>query len=78
MKALFIILLSLLASSSAIADDIFVDQINEYWAYVCENTNERWTCKDVHTGSLEIDYGITESIDHGWFEIRSTTARAEK
>jgi len=77
MKTLFIILFSLLASSSAIADDIFVDQINEYWAYVCLEINERWTCKDIHAWALDRDYGITESIDHGWFDVPSP-ARAEK
>jgi len=77
MKTLFAALFLLLASSPAIADEIFVDQINEYWAYVCQETNERWTCKDIHAGSLEIDYGITESIDHGWFDV-PTPARLVK
>tara|TARA_R110002110_G_scaffold258441_1_gene474249 strand:- start:606 stop:833 length:228 start_codon:yes stop_codon:yes gene_type:complete len=69
MKTLFIILFSLLASSSAIANEVFVDQIDEDWAYVCENINERWTCKDVRVRVLEDDYGIVESINHGWFNV---------
>ena len=77
MKTLFIILFLLLASSPAIADEIFVDRINEYWAYVCLEINERWTCKDVHAGALERDYGISNCTEHGWFDVPASV-RVEK
>ena len=77
MKAVFIILFSLLSSSSAIADEIFVDRINEYWAYVCLEINERWTCKDIHVGALDRDYGISSYAEHGWFEA-TPRVRVEK
>jgi len=69
MRILTLVLFSLFISNSAIAEDVFIDQINGYMAYVCLEINERWTCKDVHVGALEIDYGITESIEHGWFDV---------
>jgi len=77
MKTLFIILFSFLASSSAIADEVFVDQIDRDWAYVCEVINNRLTCEDVRVGVLATRYGITECINHGWIEI-SDESESEK
>ena len=68
MKALFIILFSFLASSSANAGEVFVDQIDEDWAYVCQITDGRLACEDVRVGILATRYGITECINHGWFD----------
>ena len=77
MKILFMCLSLLFVSNSAVAGQIFIDQINGYWAYVCQEANERWTCKDVQVGALEIDYRITQSIEHGWFDV-VVEARQEK
>ena len=77
MKTLFIILFSFLASSSAIADEVFVDQIDRDWAYVCEVINNRLTCEDVRVGVLATRYGITECINHGWIEISDESENVE-
>ena len=77
MKKLLVTLL-LLASNSAIADDIFVDQINGIWAYVCQSNDNRWTCKDVHIGALSLDYGIDLFKGHGWFFDVTVQPRREK
>ena len=66
MKTTLLTILSICITSFAWADAIYVDQINDYWAYVCRDMAERWTCKDIHAGALERDYQLRESIDHGW------------
>ena len=77
MKTLFIILFSFLTSSTAIADEVYVDQIDRDWAYVCQITDGRLTCEDVRVGVLTTRYRITECINHGWVEISEEAENVE-